>query len=321
MSDKPFFVLKVTDDFPITIMCLDSIEEILIEEGVMNAPILEDIFTKGYRKLKKVFPEIDFDKIEDYYKLKDIELDYDMCQAMMHIIITVFQDIKVECTKFIDKEKEPEAAAKQEDFIELFNEIKDEAADLLSRLTKALRHNDVGLKSLESIFERKIAERPIEIINDTEKYKMKFNKSLSIMFGLIFRIIDNLFEVSDKYKFAERVVNSQYINFSDYMIIRRKYENEKLNKVITFSEKEYIILYFILNIFGRYFVSDAVETYEQSFKNNVIPNLKKNEMKKFRNKILSITKELMNNFEIDLSNNKNFKREIKRIENWPIEMD
>lgn len=282
---------------------------------------LPEELEKVLQKLRIEFKKSLRDEKSDEVKSHKIELDLLSGTVLLHIFNRAFmyiENIKQIDTKIL---KDEILITEINKSINFFEENKEITKNLIIKLTKELYYNLEGMDMLDYYFDTKIAEYPIEIENDDGIYTLTLNNIYVGVLNVSLSLIDGLFAYKDKYKYAEMFYNCQFIHLNDYALIRKKIKNKKIGDKIKFSVSEVVILYMTLNIASRYFVSDAVEIYEDIVKTNELNKEKKIGIKELRKAILQMSKIVMDVIKNEISDNEDFNREIKRIESWPIDID
>ena len=278
--------------------------------------LLQGDLLEGFYRLKEQINNLRNQETNEM-ELKDIPLDVFMGIAMMHAIIQPFYRMKGHIL-LSPSEKENISAESEADIESAYYGLKDAAADLLIRLTKASNYMDYGLQTLEEVFDTKIAERPIKADNIKELTHIIPNDFNMKAFKWMFSMFDALELYQEEYDFARRFYSCEFIHINDFKILREKLVPKKVKKKIPLTLYDNIILYCMLNLAGRLYLSDAVQYFEEIGEQLDAQQVGNTTTKQVRDIFLKFCDNFRIEIKTALAKNELFMREIVRTNNWEI---
>lgn len=257
----PFFTLYAEEVHPLALMCMAMADSIMKDrKKFAHLAVLEGEFLQAFNRLKERIFTLTMGKEE--YVPADVPLDAIEGFALMYGVSTTYYGLKGHM--ILPKEQRNPISADDEAEIEtLYYELKDGAANLIERLTIACGYIDYGLQTLEEVFERHIAARPLQVDDKRRTATLPLNEPNINLLGFIFHFFTLLEFDQEKYDFAYRFFHSQFIHINDYNALKAKLLPALKRKRIDLTLKDNISLYYTLNLFGRVFVSDAAQCFEE----------------------------------------------------------
>jgi hypothetical protein len=209
-------------------------------------------------------------------------------------------ELSVNETKFTPMERE--------EVEENFDYMKENSIDLLWRLTIFFNYNRAGLDALETAFEIKTGVvRQLEVDKTIVLTTIPRRKENMLMFKFLFKIIDMLQEFQDENDFARNIFRHQYLNMSDYLVLRDKILGKGRKIKLTLYDN--IILYWTVSLGQRIFVTDAADIL-----NSMVEQLP--EFKEFRKVYFSFCKYYVEHIRDALMNNDEFRLYMDQVNHW-----
>jgi hypothetical protein len=248
----------------------------------------------------------------------EIAMNFHEAFGLLHSIVQTYYAMK----RHIDLTNEQKAKL-EPGFIEqvesLFNETKDNASDLLWRLTEKIYYTDYGLQTLELVFDKKLAIRPIQADKKKMFSTLTINSDNSKLFAWVFSQLNYLEYLQDTYVFARRMYSCQFFHIEDYKYIRDKLKDCKEGDVFDFSMYDSLCLYFSLSLCGLMFASDAADYLEDLEKEM---KKEKDEMDisiyQVRNFFLKFSVQFLSEMKNKLKRRREFKKYSVIIDNWKL---
>ncbi|MHB8259137.1 MAG: hypothetical protein ACYDCN_15445 [Bacteroidia bacterium] len=252
----PFFMLRAEESKPLALMCIAMADGMKTRGELKSEELLNGEFLEAFNRLKERLYSMKEVKDEDgNYLGQEIPLDVHESYAMMYSIVTPFYRLKAHVNRPTEK-RDPHTE-------EMYYQLKDDAAALLQRLTKAWHYFDYGLQTLEEVFDIKFAARELKVDDKEIITTITLNQNNTQLFAFMFQWFDYLALIPDKYDFAYRFLNCQFIHVNDYMALKEKLLPKKKRKNLQLTLRDNISLYLMLNLYGRMFLSDAAKCFEE----------------------------------------------------------
>jgi len=325
------FTLSKPEDLSIALLCF-TIYKGFMETKAIYINHLEGEYQESLVKLMdRVFAlaqnEIEHEEDEengddnDGYDDNDdnnIPLNYIEGFGLLHTIVQTFYYLK----RTIDLPAEKKATMDDQWLANVeatFNDMKENAADLLWRLTEVLYYTDYGLQFLEEVFDLKPAVRQMKVDKTREISTLTINNDNLHLFSWTFTLLNYLEFCQDIYEFARRLYACQYIHISDYNYISNKLKDCKVGDEFPFTLYDTLCLYYSVTLCARLFATDAADLMidlekrmsEEKTEYTVTLTQVRDFFLKFSTTFLSDVKTL-------LAKNKEFQKEIKVIEKWEM---
>jgi hypothetical protein len=264
MTDIPFFTLTAEETHPLAVMCIGLTESMKAQGKISKqADLLKGEFLDAFKRLKEKLLTMKEETDENGDIVgQEIALDVQESFAMQYCIAIPFYGLKAH----IDTPPEKRTGLTPEEWEEtanIFYELKDEAAALLTRLTIAWNYFEFGLQTLEEVFGIKLAVRPLKVDDVNEVAVITRNEHNSHLFGFMFHLLDAMELYQDKYEFARRLYSCQFIHITDYNALKAKLLAENKSKEISLTLRDNITLYCTLSLTGIFFLSDGSGFYEE----------------------------------------------------------
>lgn len=321
MNNRPIYLIENTDELLMIRFIVKSIEDLYKVHTDKKHIIYNEFFLEGFKNIKDKIDKIDFDKPEKEIIFDKILLDKNMCLTLATAICMTYEFLKSGIFIKFDKKLSLEDIHENNEHKEIFINTKEHVSVTLIKLVKLLGYPDFFLEILENVFEKKIAVRELKIDNIEPVISLPISEMISSLLIWVTTVVDGILLEHKKYKFAYNIINSQFINYKDYQYIINKLKNIKVGDNAIFTCYESVLLYLLLNLTGRFFLSNAVEYFELCTKNFTQNPDDAFDGKEIRDFYLEGGDKLMAKLKELLSSNKTFIEEIKRIETWPIDID
>jgi hypothetical protein len=269
----PFFTLMAEETSPLVMFCIPFVDAAMNDKKKFpNLAPLEGELLQAFHRLKDRLFAMTNEKEE--FVAAEVPIDLHESAALMYSVANTFYALKGHI--ILPKEqRNPISDEAQAEIETIFYELKEQAGNLMERLTIALGYVDLGLQTMEEVFDRKIASRELKVDDKRRTATITFNDTNTKLLGFIFHFFDLLEHDQAVYDFAYRFFNSQFIHMKDYLELKAKLLPALKRKKIDLTLRDTISLYYTLNLFGRVFVSDAAKCFEDVGK-NVDANAAKN---------------------------------------------
>ena len=224
-----FFTLAAEEIHPLTLLCLSMTEEMMKAEDTKPTASLQGEFLKGFQQLRdRIYGMTD---VNGDIVPADVPLDTYEAFAMLHSIVQPFYRMKGHILLPQNKKK-PISSDADAEIEALFYELKDDASDLLWRLTQVLNFTDYGLQTLEEVFDQKLAVRQLQVDDKEEMIAITINEHNSRLFAFMFQWLDFMEYYQEEYTFANRFYTCQFIHLEDYKALKEKLLPKKKKKKI-----------------------------------------------------------------------------------------
>ncbi len=311
-----FFTLAADEIHPLALLCLSMTEEMMKGEDTKATALLPGEFLNGFQRLRdKLYDMTDADG--DIVPA-DVPLDNYEAFAMMHAIVQPFYRMKGHLL-LPQKDKKPISSDQEAEIETLFYDLKDQASDLLWRITQAWGFTDYGLRTLEEVFDQKLAVRQLQVDDKDEMVCITINEHNSMLFAFMFQWLDFMEYYQEEYTFAKRFYTCQFIHLEDYRALKGKLLPKKKRKKIPLTLRDNITLYSTLNLLGRFFLSDASDVYADMGKQIDAEKTIPTSTKDVRNFFLKFSDDFMGLMKTQFADNKLFLQYIDRIDKMEIE--
>jgi hypothetical protein len=256
----PFFTLKAEEVHPLVMLCISMADNVMKDRVKFpNFAPLEGDLLQAFNRLKDRIYAMQDEQGE--FVPADVPLDVKESAALMYAISITYYALKGHI--ILPKEqRNPISDDAQADIEGIYFGLKDDAANLLDRLTVACGYIELGLQALEEVFDRHIAARELKVDDKRRTATILFNDANTKLLNFIFHFFDLLAFDQEKYDFAYRFFHSQFIHMNDYNALKAKLLPALKRKNIDLTLRDTISLYYTLNLFGRAFVSDAAKCFE-----------------------------------------------------------
>ena len=316
MEDSIFFTIQAKDVSPLCLVCVTMTDSMMKDDRWKSTTLLQGNLLEGFYRLKEQLDKLRNSEGEEI-ELKDIPLDVFMGIALMHAIIQPFYKMKGHIL-LPESEKDKISAESEEEIQSVYYGLKEAAADLLTRLTKASNYMDYGLQTLEEVFDLKIAERPIKADNIKELTHITPNDFNMKAFRWMFTMFDTLELYQEEYEFARRFYACEFIHISDFKSLKEKLVPEKIKKKIPLTLRDTIVLYCMLNLAGRLYLSDAVQYFEDVAEQLDAQRTVNTTTTQVRDVFLKFCDDFRDLIKTKLATNEAFNHEIERTNHWEI---
>lgn len=321
IKKKTEFIITDKDEMFEIKLLISAMDFILLFNREKDAIKRDTRLMYGFDKFRKITENIDLKKSDSALNIEKIVCDESMIYALTQMIIISYKYMKSFFLVNPDEKATPEYAEFNYQQREMFNETKDIASGLLIKLCKVQLNLDFILEAIELIFDKKVAQRKIKAENRTAIIILKVDDIAEPVIKAMFNILDNILHNRDRFKFAQDIFDSQYINFEDYLYIQNKLSKIKEGDKLYLTCYECILLYLSLNLAGRNFLSKSSELFEEAIEKN---NNEGNEIlssKELRDEYLKRSDELLLKLKKSLSRHKDFMKEIMIMKEWSVDMD
>jgi hypothetical protein len=328
-QEPPVFIISSQKDMSIALLCLNMYKGIMEKkdapfnrlEGEYQDSLLklmERVFSKIKLKEEADDTDEEDEAFENMVEGDEISMNYVESFGMMHSIVQTFYALK----RHLDLPAEKKALWEPE-FMEeveiLFNDNKDNAAELLWRLTEELFYTDYGLQCLEEVFDLKLAVRPLKVDKTKEISTLTINHDNIHLFSWTFSQLNYLEYCKDIYDFARRMYSCQFFYIEDYKYISKRLKDCKEGDKFSFTMYDTLCLYYSVSLCGLLFASDAADMLDEMDKK--MKN-EKNELTitlyQVRNFFLKFSVTFLKDIKKKLSKNDEFLKHIAVIDKWKL---
>jgi hypothetical protein len=312
MSDQPFFTLTSEETCTVAFMCVSMTHGMTKRENTKKNALLTEEFGEAFDELRSRLMAMQDEK--GMSKPEPLDLDRKMAFAMLHSIVQPFYMMKGHLT--LPKEQRKNTPEIEKEIEDMFYGLKEQAADLAARLTEALGYLDYGLKTLEEIFDIKIAERPLQVDNEEEISTISVHEQNRHLFQWVYTCLDTMKPFQDDYEFAYDFYHCQFFHLSDYNAVREKLKPAVEGEVIDLTLRDCIVLYYTLSLAGKYFVNDVADFFDEMAKKADAERTTTVDTRDVRNFFLKVGDAFMSDMVKGLRKNKTFMLEISKVQEW-----
>jgi hypothetical protein len=316
MEAASFFTMEAREVDPLCLLCVTMTDSMMKDERWKASTLLQGELQEGFYRLKEEIYKLR-NKDTNKMQVKDIPLDPFMSFALMHSIVQPFYRMKGHIL-LPASEKENISAASEDDIESAFYGLKDDAADLLMRLTKAFSYLDYGLQTLEEVFDIHMAVRQLKADNTEELTTITRNELNTKGLTWIFTMFDTIELYQEEYDFARRFYSCQFIHISDYKELKEKLLDKKRKKKVSLTLLNTIILYCMLDLAGRLYLSDAAQYFEKAGEELDTEDGQVGASNQVRDFFLKFYDNFRTEIKASLANNEVFMKEIERSKTWEM---
>ncbi len=320
-----FFTINSEEELSVALFSLHSYKGLMEKKDMpvnrLKGEVQEALLSLMDRTLPKEDEKEQTDKpnIDEYSDFKfvlidEIVMDRIETFCLMHSIIQSYYYIKYH----VDLPAEKKAKF-EPDFLNhmnlLFAETKDNASDLLWRLTVAISYADYGLLCLEEVFDKKLAVRPLQVDKTNLITVLAINELNKSLFGWTFSQLNYLEYRQDVYVFAKRMYSCQFFHIDDYKHIRDKLKDCKEGDDIEFSIYDVLCLCYSISLCGLLFASDAAEFLDEMERKRGEDDIS---YYKVRNFLLNVGANFIKEVKKRFMKNDEFNKYIVAVESWRL---
>ncbi|MBL0308157.1 MAG: hypothetical protein IPP77_00185 [Bacteroidetes bacterium] len=311
MNTSKFFTLR-KDYVDVALMCMVMTEAMQTQKDTQKTALLTGDSQAAFKHLLQTLIGM-IDK-NGQAKHRDLVLDRTMSFALMHGIVQSFYRMKGHL--LLPKEERKPISDEQEAEIEnMYDEMKDPAADLLWELTEALNYLDYGLQTLDEVFDRKPAVRPLKVDNKEIIFEVTLKEADLRLFSWVYGNLEVLKNYKEDYDFAQRFCSCRFMHLSDYEAVKKKLNQKIEGEIIQLTLRDVIVLYYTLSLGSKLFVSDADAIFDELIKDSD-RNDPQGDLRIVRNHFLKLSDGILSTLKKEFKHNKTFMLEIDRVKNW-----
>lgn len=313
MSKIVAYTLRAEHNF-VALSCMDMTDALMKQEDSPKNQQLEPAIMEAYKKLHNTLLKM-LDYKSGEMNTRDVELDFKMSFALLHGIVKAFYRIKGHLLLPKDQRKEISDEA-EEHIEEMYEELKEPAADLLWELTQVLKYPDYGLQTLEEVFDRKPAVRPLKVDNKEVVKEFTLNQNDTYLFAFAYMILDLMEDYKDEYDFPNRFYTCRFMHLSDYEAVKKKLNQQPAGTTVLLTLRDVIVVYYTLSLVGKFFVNDSDVIYDELAERIDARKDSPVTAREVRNFFLKFSDHLLSLLKRDFKHNPVFMLETDRVKNW-----